>query len=642
MWGIVITTLIKTITLTYIIIDIIYKSNKHNVTVIVDPEELSDIVNIEINSDKCGNTGNININNNSTCYRYSGLWLNNMLITDTNPAIFDVSNNPTSNIEYVAKFELKKHTINIIKPNIPITIKYSINDGETNVLTDDIIEVRCGDNIKITTDNKIPGYQFNQWNYRPETNIVPPTNNIIEITSINEDYTIEPTYIEVIEKYTLTIEKPEEVDTCKIGIRTPKNTGYWYVHNITKIFEIEANQSVEVKITPESKIINGYIFNGWQTNNSNVSISNDKTTITIPSMNDNYVIKPIYQYQKYNVYINKPDTDGKEVSIIYKINDNIAIHQPLVTEVTTIEVPAGQVIEIEAQDNVYFGFLQWNITSDDDELNTNTNNNIITIIVTDDCSISMDYIRKKYKVSTTLINSDNTNYQIGQRLAGSTNEWFLSTNGGDYPETQLPAYDSGSDVEIVGYTLPFNGWFEEVNGGWQFLTVKNPYIIQDLSANIKIGGSFGVDDMEPLHVQIHENNQDLNTYNIDGKQLKDNFNYNIDHITPTGENSITYYFIDNEYPGELFYYNYLLSYRKDSGVPLCFKIVAIRPTQNHPTLEYKYKYEDGKGNVSINTVTPPDNGWYMTNGLWQYDLQILTSPINPTQTIIINFITENN
>ena len=629
-----------------IIIDIIYKSNKHNVTVIVEPEELSDTVNIEINSDKCGNIGNININNNSTCYRYSGLWLNNMLITDTNPAIFDVSNNPTSNIEYVAKFELKKHIINIIKPNIPITIKYSINDGETNVLTDDIIEVRCGDNIKITTDNKIPGYQFNQWNYRPETNIVPPTNNIIEITSINEDYIIEPTYIDVIEKYTLTIEKPEEVDTCKIGIRTPKNTGDWYVHNITKIFEIEANQSVEVKII--DNIISSYKFKEWASNNSLANI--DGTIITIDTMDNNYTIKPIYEYQTYTVTINQPvfdnvsgDNVNRIVSIQYIINNQV--REPQLTDTINIDVPAGGVIEIIPKNNISFNFTEW--------LNIIPNNNYIideeskkiTITVKEKYELTPKYERIKYKVETIIYDPENyngNNWKIGQTLYNpdcsvSEQQYEWSVPG---VETVFE-YPSGSNIIFAGHDRSyFEGFFKKnsTDDEWKFITVKNGYVLNNLSEDITVGASFGVAETPSTTVYLEKNGQRLS-----GDYTLDVFNYEVMYIKPEDPNtSLAEYYSDYNQVYITNINNSFL-YRPQSKVPLCFEITSINRIQTPANLVVSGVYVTDRGDSIVTTLDIDNNKWYETiDRRWRYDLQIPTINNGKWHNIIINFITENN
>lgn len=637
-------------------VDVIYKSIKRNVNIITIDENSEVLTNNDIKitheSDNCGITGIITIINNSKCYEYNGLFLNGEFITNEFKYEYDVTNYSDIDIIYEARFTKNQLQVTLVKPSNVSTLDMSVYVNNVLVDNDNItneynVPINCGDKVRFELKD-IDNYILNNWKViNGDDTYVSTDKNYCEINPVYEDYRIEPIYDRIKQYVSLTIEKPDNIDNCEVtvSINSGVSTSYILPQTINNITD---EDTVQVRIVNNS--ITNYVFDNWDYNTDesdiNVTTSNNNTIITISNISEYYIIKPIYK-RKYKLTIEKPDNiDDCEIKYRQSIGSGVW----LVTTLTTnqeIEIFEGQPVEVKVKDITIgdYTYQTWEKYGS----NANINGDTITINSMDnDYTIKPIYGRSQYTVTTTIYYPGvDQGYQVGQGLVGGNidfNNFEKSTN-----------YTTGSNIQIVANDITstlFEGWFKEVNGGWQFLSVKNPYIINNLQEDIKIGGSFGITDCR-TSVIVEKNGTELDKYyeNSPTTPVSDKFNFTVGHIktdTDSIGDVVSYY---SEYD-ELNYNSdpgnrYFIDYREYSQVPLCFKIQSIRPINNIndlPTIVCKYRTSDGGHDAGDFDVTNLFiSSWELipnTNNLYECYLQItMTSISSPSVGIVINFQT---
>lgn len=622
-------------------IDIIYESQKHTVNVVVEPQDLTNDISVNITKDECGNTGIITIENKNKCYNYVGLYdKNNKLISSKSTYEYNVTTDSVKDIIYTAKFELSKKTITINKPEDveTYTVVYKINNEPTTDfdLTENskTFELSCGDSFNLWGDDGTE-YRFTSWSViEGDENGYNLNGNHIEIPSITDNYIITPN---VVKKLILTVKKPENINDCIIRARSPQGNGVWAQYTLTQDIDIPIldGQSVEVKIVNN---IDGYNFSTWYSN-VDATINNGSKSISINSMVTDVIIQPIYTVDTVTITVQKPD-DLDNVYIIY--NGNKLLPQ-------TITVNAGTEVTIvpqaTTQSNIQYHCNGWNVDSiNDNPYSIDTNTYSIILTANNDCIIKPVYIQTTYSVTTTIYYPvENQQYEVGQGIDGERID--------DYWEHEKSiTYPARSNIQIVGNSQLFEGWFKEVNGEWQFLSVKNPYIINNLQENIKIGGSFGETTENNNQIIIQKNGTELNQGYENSSTTP--FNFTVYHIKPDNDNAIVDY-IDNtlQYntnPRYTVSYRYNGNIKDNETVPLCFKIQSIRPITNDddlPIIQCRWKNQyrpDGSVSTSDLDTNFNSNNWITTtNGIREYNLQIYVNREHGASDggdgIIINF-----
>lgn len=615
-------------------IDIIYESQKHTVNVVVEPQDLTNDVSVNITKDDCGNTGIITIENKNECYNYVGLYdKNNKLISSKSTYEYNVTTDSVKDIIYTAKFELSKKTIKINKPKDvkTYTVVYKINNGPTTDFdlkeNSKTFELSCGDSFNLW-GNDGTEYAFTSWSViEGDENGYNLNGNHIEIPSIADNYTITPN---VVKKLILTVKKPENINDCIIRARSPQGNGVWAQYTLTQDIDIPIvdGQSVEVKIVNN---IDGYNFSTWYSN-VDATINNESKSISINSIVTNVIIQPIYTVNTVTITVQKPD-NVNDATITYNGQTlSLSTNKSFSATIgSTIVITANQTGNYECYDWITDGNNTY--VEQDNELSFTVNN---------DCTVKPVYRTLQYTVTTTIYDpGEYRQYEVGQGINGDDIDGY-------WAHEKSITYPAGSNIQIVGNSQLFEGWFKEVNGGWQFLTVKNPYIINNLQENIKIGGSFGSADCS-TSVIVEKNGTELDMIyeNSQTTPISQKFNFTVTHITPDSMGGVVRYYSDTN---ELYYmsdpaYRYDIDYREDSQVPLCFKIQSIRPINNIndlPTIVCKYRHSDG-GHApnDFNVTNQVISNWVLTlNNLYECYLQItMTGISSPSEGIVINFQT---
>lgn len=503
-----------------------------------------------------------------------------------------------------------------------VTVFYRIDGIENNFeLTDSVktLPIKCGSNVQVWVDKEIKGYKFNKWSGDFSTN-----DNLISIDNINSNYTITPNYN--INEYSIIVYPPNGINNCQIEyqIGTDKQT---ITLNDSNGFEIKLKYYDDIIF--RYKDINGYSFNGWIYNpSSGINVQNNE--LQIKDIEQNYTeIRPTYKRSQVTITVEKPD-NVNDATITYNgqtlsLSDNRSF---LATIGSTIVITANQTGRYECYDWITDGKNTY-IVQD----------NVISFNVNDGCTIKPIYRVLQYTVTTTIYDpGEYQQYEVGQALVGEDIDLYSFEKSIDYTP--------GSNVQIVGYPL-FEGWFQEVNGEWKFLSVVTPYIINNLQENVKIGGSFGITDCN-TSVIVEKNGVELNMIyeNSSTTPVSDKFNFTVEHITSNFIGGVVSYYSDIN---ELYYmsdpaYRYDINYRRESQVPLCFKIQSIRPIYNEndlPTIVCKYRHSDG-GHApnDFNVTNQVISSWVLTlNNLYECYLQITMTGISrPSEGIVINFV----
>lgn len=611
-------------------IDIIYESQKHTVNVVVEPQDLTNDVSVNITKDECGNTGIITFENKNECYNYVGLYdKNNKLISFKSTYEYNVTTDSVKDIVYTAKFELSKKTITINKPkdvDNDIIVYYKIDSGdiETIKLEKDKnkINVNCNSSIELWVENNIDGYKFYKWTGDFSTN-----DNTLLIDNINNNYNITPNY--KINQYTITVYPPVGINNCQIEYQIGTDKSKTITLNDTNGYVIPLNYHDDIIF--RHKDINDYTFNGWiyDPNSGDINIQNNE--LQIKDIERDYTeIRPTYQRSQVTITVEKPDNVNDATITYNKQTLPLSANQSFSASIgSTIVITANQTENYECYDWITDGKNTY-IVQD----------NVISFTVNNSCTVKPVYRTLQYTVTTTIYDpGEYQQYEVGQGVVDENIDLYSFEKSTDYTP--------GSNIQIVGHPL-FEGWFKEVNSGWQFLTVKNPYIINNLQENMKIGGSFGITDCHTsVIVEKNDVELDLSYENNDTTPVSDKFNFTVEHIMPDSIGDVVSY--RSEYD-ELDYrsdpaYRYDINYRKHSQVPLCFKIQSIRPIYNEndlPTIVCKYRHSDGGHPVNDFDVTNQViSSWALTpNDLYECYLQItMTGISSPSEGMVINFQT---
>lgn len=537
-----------------------------------------------------------------------------------NPKSVTLSTNKTykayfSKRELSLKFEPKPMLTTVI-------VYYSVDGIEDNFeLTDKVITlpIKCGSNVKVRVDKEIKGYKFNKWSGDYSTN-----DNLISIDNINSNYTITPNYN--INEYPITVYPPEGINNCQIEyqIGTDKQTK---TLNDSNGFEIKLNYHDDIIF--RHKDINGYNFNGWICV-PNIGINIQNNELQIKDIEREYnEIRPIYNLSQVTITVEKPD-NVNDATITYNgqtlsLSDN-----------QSFSVTIGSTIVITANPTVTYECYDWITDGNNTYIKQD---NVLSFTVNNSCTVKPVYRTLQYTVTTTIYDPGvHQLYDVRQGLVGGT------LNGGNFEFDKN--YTAGSNVQIMGDSNDFEGWFKEVNGEWKFLSLDNPYIINNLQENVKIGGSFGITDCN-TSVIVEKNGVELNMdyENSSTTPVSNKFNFTVEHITSNFGWVVGYYSDTNQ----LYYrsdpaYRYDINYRRESQVPLCFKIQSIRPIYNKndlPTIVCKYRHSDGGHAANdFNVTNQVISSWVLTlNNLYECYLQITMTGISgPSEGIVINFV----
>lgn len=399
-------------------IDIIYESQKHTVNVVVEPQDLTNDISVNITKDECGNTGIITIENKNECYNYVGLYdKNNKLISSKSTYEYNVTTDSVKDIIYTAKFELSKKTIKINKPKDvkTYTVVYKINNGPTTDFdlkeNSKTFELSCGDSFNLW-GNDGTEYAFTSWSViEGDENGYNLNGNHIEIPSIADNYTITPN---VVKKLILTVKKPENINDCIIRARSPQGNGVWAQYTLTQDIDIPIvdGQSVEVKIVNN---IDGYNFSTWYSN-VDATINNESKSISINSMVTDVIIQPIYTVDtvtvtlKYRPLPAQYDTDN---SVLKNLVGNYSKLYQYKTD------------NYNADDNIYYGEVQTKIYNPGDSVQfstniVNSNNNPINGLYSDDltCDSWWEENNNNYTLLTNDITYNIPNLQSNKIICG--------------------------------------------------------------------------------------------------------------------------------------------------------------------------------------------------------------------------------
>lgn len=615
-------------------IDIIYESQKHTVNVVVKPQDLTNDVSVNITKDECGNTGIITIENKNECYNYVGLYdKNNKLISSKSTYEYNVTTDSVKDIIYTAKFELSTKEIIINKPkdvDNDIIVYYKIDSGVIKTIKlekdQNKINVNCNSSIELWVENNIDGYQFYKWTGDFSTN-----DNTLLIDNINNNYNITPNY--KINQYTITVYPPVGINNCQIEYQIGTDKSTTITLNDTNGYVIILKYHDDIIF--RYKDINGYSFNGWIYNpSSGINIQNNE--LQIKDIERDYTeIRPSYTRSQVTITVVKPD-NVNDATITYngQTLPLLANQSFSATIGSTIVITANQTENYECYDWITDGNNTY--VEQDNELSFTVNNS---------CTVKPLYRTLQYTVTTTIYYPGvEQGYYVGQGLVDGDIEV--------YPYLKSINYMAGSNIEIVANDNSnyFEGWFKKVNGEWQFLTVKKPYIINNLQENIEIGGSFGEKTEIGIPIIIRKNGTELNINDENSSTTP--FNFTVYHMKPGNDDAIVDY-IDNELE-----YNtnsrYTVSYRYNTNindnetVPLCFKIQSINPIANDddlPIIECKWRYQSRPDSVDegdLDTNFNSDNWITYSNGIREYELQIYVNGINVRSSFIINFNFINN
>lgn len=577
-------------------------------TVVSDDDNMGN-VNIDGNGSEIegmvGDTYNINAEPTDCCNFEKWVDENGRTYND-NPKSVTL----TTNKRYTAYFSKRELFLKFepISMLTTVTVYYSIDGIENNFeLTDSVktLPIKCGSNVQVWVDKEIKGYKFNKWSGDYSTN-----NNLISIDNINSNYTITPNYN--INEYSIIVYPPVGINNCQIEyqIGTDKQT---ISLNDSNGFEIKLKYHDDIIF--RYKDINGYSFNGWIYNpNSGINVQNNE--LQIKDIEQDYTeIRPTYKRSQVTITVVKPD-NVNDATITYNgqtlsLSDNRSF---LVTIGSNIVITANQTGGYECYD-------WWT-----DGNNTYVvQDNEISFTVNNSCTVKPLYRILEYTVTTTIYDPGVYQlYDVRQGLVGDD-----TLNGGSF-ELNMN-YTAGSNVQIMGDSIDFEGWFKEVNGEWKFLSLDNPYIINNLQENVKIGGSFGIPDSNRVQIRIMGNNRLVSVNDLSNN----NFIYDI-KWTNGG-------YIINYSDGYTFYNTDVLKeYRTTTKVPLCFQIKSRVEGNNIPLIECRGVNDSGNSDHRWTGVLNSYCEWEQTNNLLEGNLQVSVYNIgSPNQGIWINFLRYN-
>ena len=147
----------------------------------------------------------------------------------------------------------------------------------------------------------IDNFILNNWKViLGDDTYVSPNKNYCEINPVYGDYKIEPIY-DIIKQYvSLRIEKPDNIDNCKVYVAindVASDTPFNLPNTINNITD---EDTIQVIISNNS--IENYVFDNWEYISEPgiiVNTSTNNTVITISNIIKPYSIKPVYK-RKYN------------------------------------------------------------------------------------------------------------------------------------------------------------------------------------------------------------------------------------------------------------------------------------------------------------------------------------------------------
>lgn len=487
-------------------IDIIYESQKHTVNVVVEPQDLTNDVSVNITKDECGNTGIITIENKNKCYNYVGLYdKNNKLISSKSTYEYNVTTDSVKDIIYTAKFELSKKTITINKPedvDNDIIVYYKIDSGDIkNIKLEkdkNKINVNCNSSIELWVENNIDGYQFNKWTGDFSTN-----DNPLLIDNINNNYNITPNY--QINQYIITVYPPVGINNCQIEyqIGTDKSNSKTITLNGTNGYVITLNYHDDIIF--RHKDINDYTFNGWiyVPNSGDINIQNNE--LQIKDIERDYIeIRPTYNRSQVTITVEKPD-NVNDATITYNGQTlSLSINKSFSATIgSTIVITANQTGNYECYDWITDGNNTY--VEQDNELSFTVNN---------DCTVKPVYRTLQYTVTLKyrpLPEQYNTDNSVLKNLVGNYSKLYqcktdnYNTNDNIYyGGEQTRVYNPGDSVEFGAYIvnpnnnnqinglysedLTCDSWWEENNNNYTLLTNDITYNIPNLQSNKIICG----------------------------------------------------------------------------------------------------------------------------------------------------------
>ena len=525
----------------------------------------------------------------------------------------------TSDISIDVVYEQQLYTVAVkIEPSdiTDVTVKTEYNNvcqSEGRIIIDnqnechDYIGLFNENNVNITNDEE---YSFNI------------TNDVTYVAKFTA------------KEHTITINKPTGIDYIVIIYQINGVTTEFNLYEDSKTIDVPCGNSFTLSLVDTTF----YRFNEWSVIGGVYTVV-DGSKIEFSSITGDYSITPNV-VKTSTITVQKPDNINDNVYITYD-GDKLLPY--------TITVDAGTEVTIVAKPTTQYNCNGWNVDDINDNPHT-INTSTITLTAINNCIIKPEYTQTIYSVTTTIYDpGEYQQYEVGQGIEGERIDdyWVFE---------KTKSYLAGSNIQIIGNDVNsyFEGWFKEVNNNWEFLSVKNPYIIGNLSENVKIGGSFGIPTETNIDIIIQKNGVELDTdyENLSTTPISQKFNFTVTHIKPDNDNGIVRYYNDTN---ELYYesdwaYRETVSYRYGSFVPLCFKIQSIRPivnSNNLPVIECKSANTDG-GHDEIYTSPLRNNfnsnNWILNvNGLYEYNLQIYVDDISspgtlPGEGFIINFI----
>ena len=262
-------------------------------------------------------------------------------------------NNDLSNITIILEADC---TIDAVFEKVNYTITVSSSDGgqvhHLGSVSDTNVSIVYGENIRLmATPEK--GYQFSEWTTRNNDNCPSLTDN--ETSNPNLEFTVEGhcTLSAVFSRAprTITIEKHENGE---ITI-TPSKT-------------VDYGNEVKITATPDT----GYQLKEWSGNCGN--FSKNTNTVTFSATED-CSISAKFEKKSYNITTNA-DSGGT------------------ITE--TQSVKHGESVSITATTKTGFQLNEWSGNCGNFSKSTNT----VTFSATEDCSISANFEKKSYNITT--------------------------------------------------------------------------------------------------------------------------------------------------------------------------------------------------------------------------------------------------